>query len=479
MHSTHSTDTTHVLSSATPAAWGALVSVAGMVEQSLPHASPGFEQREETILRVTNELARRLLEADLQRVADSFGHEVTVEGRRYRRHEEGIVKVHTLCGPVMVRRASYRHVGVHNGPTIVPFEIEAGLIAGATPALAYSVGQGLAHVDSRALDSMMRGAHRDLPSRSTVERLGKVIGGCVKQDSLVLEALLRADEDLPDGANAISIGLDRTTTPMAEERPPDQAPTTPRKPRSGPYKRKRPHPIDVVYRMAYVGTVAVVDKGGEAIVTRKYAATAEEGPDELVRRVMADVVWLRRKRSLPVVVVQDGAPELWGLMWEALRAAGIKKWHQAIDRYHVTERIAAVLTEVVRDPELRSQTLAFWRRELERTNRAVEKFAEWAISTYFGKPAWQRIEGHQYYLEMAAISGRTNYRTLRNKGLPTASGVTEGACKSLIAARCKRSGQRWRQDGLTAILTLRAMVQSDRYERMWPLFARRFLAEVH
>jgi hypothetical protein len=91
---------------------------------------------------------------------------------------------------------------------------------------------------------------------------------------------------------------------------------------------------------------------------------------------MADVVWLRRDRRLPVVVVQDGAPELWGLMWTALRDAGIHTWHQAIDRFHVTERIAAVLAEVIRNPARRTAELEKWRCELERSNSAVRRFVD-------------------------------------------------------------------------------------------------------
>ena len=73
-----------------------------------------------------------------------------------------------------------------------------------------------------------------------------------------------------------------------------------------------------------------------------------------------------------------------------------------------------------------------------------------------------------------------NYARYRRAGFPIASGVTEGACKSLIAARFKRSGQRWYQDGLTAVLTLRALHQSDRLNAYWmrmvPLFKREVTA---
>jgi len=52
------------------------------------------------------------------------------------------------------------------------------------------------------------------------------------------------------------------------------------------------------------------------------------------------------------------------------------------------------------------------------------------------------------------------------------SGVTEGACKSLITRRTKRSGQRWRERGIEAVLALRSIVHSDRWPRFWRSFAK-------
>jgi hypothetical protein len=41
--------------------------------------------------------------------------------------------------------------------------------------------------------------------------------------------------------------------------------SSPRKPRTNPRLRRAPPPIDVCYRIPYVGTVAVIDKKGEAL----------------------------------------------------------------------------------------------------------------------------------------------------------------------------------------------------------------------
>ncbi|MBC5800187.1 MAG: hypothetical protein GIW94_09485 [Candidatus Eremiobacteraeota bacterium] len=59
---------------------------------------------------------------------------------------------------------------------------------------------------------------------------------------------------------------------------------------------------------------------------------------------------------------------------------------------------------------------------------------------------------------------RMNYATVAARGLPIGSGVVEAACKTLVTQRMKRSGMRWRHDGGQAILTLRGLIQSDRFD---------------
>ena len=67
---------------------------------------------------------------------------------------------------------------------------------------------------------------------------------------------------------------------------------------------------------------------------------------------------------------------------------------------------------------------------------------------------------------------------LRDQGLPIGSGIVEAACKTLVTQRLKRSGMRWRIPGGQAILTFRALCQSTRFERAWPLLARTYQRAV-
>jgi hypothetical protein len=80
--------------------------------------------------------------------------------------------------------------------------------------------------------------------------------------------------------------------------------------------------------------------------------------------------------------------------------------------------------------------------------------------------AWWK--GHVAYFENNAPKIR--YATARKRGFPIGSGVTEGACKSVIAVRFKRSGQRWFEPGVSACLHLRTMHLNQRLGPSFQLF---------
>jgi hypothetical protein len=93
---------------------------------------------------------------------------------------------------------------------------------------------------------------------------------------------------------------------------------------------------DEAFRDYYVGTVSFVDEEAESLVTRKYFATHDQGPEAIIKRMMSDIREGRRQRpELSVGIVQDGAKELWKLVRGALKEQlGIEDQKEGIDRYH-------------------------------------------------------------------------------------------------------------------------------------------------
>lgn len=451
-----------------------------LVETKLgPNAT--FAEHEIAAMAVSNEAIRELSEELLQKMSAGYDDELLIDGAHYKRsHDAARGIYHSLCGSLHVERSTYRRIGERNGPTVVPLELEAGIVESATPALGYSIALNLSKETSRDYVESMEGAHRHVPSRSTVERICKEIGTKAKEVAPSIERYLRQSEGVPQSAVGISIGLDRTTVPFEEEREEGEPAATRRKKRTKPYKRTPPAPVNVNYHMAYVGTVSFIDGEGEFLATRKYVATHHEDPDGIMARMTADVRAAKlREPTLDIGVVQDGAPEMWNLTRGALDGEpSVDGYHEAIDRYHLSERLGDVLKILEADPERRASLMHQWQDELDEDDETIDR-----IEQYIDERAQLHADSSRKTLldNLVYIDNnkdRMRYVALREAGLPVGSGATEGACKSVIGFRTKRSGQRWHDDGVSAVLTLRAIHQSDRLPGFWRHLARRYTASV-
>jgi hypothetical protein len=62
---------------------------------------------------------------------------------------------------------------------------------------------------------------------------------------------------------------------------------------------------------------------------------------------------------------------------------------------------------------------------------------------------------------------RMDYLTYRQAGYPVGSGSVESACKVVVQARMKQAGMRWSRQGAQAMLALRCVLLSDRWEEVW------------
>ena len=67
-----------------------------------------------------------------------------------------------------------------------------------------------------------------------------------------------------------------------------------------------------------------------------------------------------------------------------------------------------------------------------------------------------------------------HYAEYLRLNLPIASGVMEASCKTLVTQRLKRSGMTWTNPGGQAILTLRSLIQSNRWRSAWTLLSTSF-----
>jgi hypothetical protein len=465
---------------AKPEMMQALAKVQEVVRGVLP--ATDFAEQEQVALAFLDEAGRRVLEGQLREIALSFDDEVLVDGVPYRRHLPGTETYYSLSGPLVVPRHTYRQKGVHNGPTLVPLELVAGIVEGATPALAYNVAHGYAQHDMRQHGDALVAAHRAPPPRATLERLAKRIAAAATEQAPRIEARLRRAEKVPEGAHAISMGLDRTATPIAEERPED-APPKPEPKRTKPRVRKAPPPIDVNYRMAYVGTVSVVGVDGHALLTRRYAVPACDDPASLVRRMVCDVrALLGQRPQLNVGIVQDGAPEMWSATRDGLATLVDKGvldgWKEGIDRCHLVQRLNGALEICGLDADERAEMLSTWKEQLDLKDSAIDSIERDLRQRYAELPVDKQEKLWEHLVYLRNNKDRMRYVALAVRGLPIGSGVTESAAKTVIGQRSKKSGQHWSEPGLRGVLCLRALHLSDRLPPFWTHFARGYKAKV-
>lgn len=73
---------------------------------------------------------------------------------------------------------------------------------------------------------------------------------------------------------------------------------------------------------------------------------------------------------------------------------------------------------------------------------------------------------------------KMRYASLYAANLTIGSGATEGPC-GLMQLRVKRRGQSWEPPGLRGILTVRALVLSERWHAAWKLYAAKPRSEIY
>jgi hypothetical protein len=158
-----------------------------------------------------------------------------------------------------------------------------------------------------------------------------------------------------------------------------------------------------------------------------------------------------------------------------VRAIGLQDWRETIDRFHVMEKLALFLSLAFPDDDRqRAKILRRWNRSLDRSDRAIYRIRRWLYKVELTLTGRRREEFMKHLGCYFVDTTTFRYASLAALGLQQGSGVTEGACKSLVTMRAKRSGQRWREEGIRAVLALRSLLSSERLESFWSRFVRRF-----
>lgn len=412
--------------------------------------------------------------AEMLSELDEDAPRIQIGENQYRRLEPPNYETYAgIRGEARVLRHIYRLVGIHNGPTVVPLELRAGMVEGRfTPAAAI----GLAHMNeampSREADEVARSLGVLPYSRSAQHRGGTAMGAkWAEMEETTASELLKVMK-IPEEAYSIALGIDRVSMPMAEERPITQEDV----------KKGVKKPIAVQFRMAYVGVWTLCDGQGRALSCVRYGHIPEGGADAMVQRLRADLAAVKEQRAdLQVCTLGDGAPEIQALLDRVV--AGYIVSAQMVDFWHFAEYLGSAISSAKKDPSLLDRFRVFlteWDSGVEIVEAKLEEWAragpsdgkatapESSIPT--SNPEGELGEDlssktpeaiHNALRYIRNHRERLRYASAYHAGLPIGSGHVEATAKTIFETRIKRTGCRWKPAGGQALISLRALATSN------------------
>jgi hypothetical protein len=422
-----------------------------------------FDAFEQELHRLFVAAEREALAQELSRF-DLDVPVIEVESERCHRVLRCETTYNSAVGPVRVARSLYRHPqGRH---TVCPLELRAGIIEGYwTPLAAKQATWVVAHLTPQEGEELFALLGNMTPSKSTLDRLPKALHVHWEAQRPHFEATLRQQEEMPTEAVAMAVSLDGVMAPMkdgqrqakrAQARAQGKAP-------SGP----------AGYQEVGCATVSYYDRHGERLCTRRMARMPEANKATLKSQLTAEVMGaLIRHPDFRVVKVADGAPDNWSYLGETL-PFGV----EVLDFYHAAEHLGTALGAAYGEgTPLHQERLEALSTVLRDEPQGVDKVIGTLCRLRTRYPRRQAI--HTALAYFREHRHRMPYAHLRAQNLPIGSGVVEAACKTLVSQRLKRSGMRWRMAGGQAILTFRALCQSERFERAWPLLVTTYKRSV-
>jgi hypothetical protein len=360
-------------------------------------------------------------------------------------------------GPVRVMRSLYS-TRQGNERAVCPMELGAGILAGYwTPLAAKQAAWTVAHLTPKEGEALFATLGGMRPSRSSLDRLPKQLSEKWERHRRGFELQLRSEETVPKEAVSVAVSIDGVKIPVKDGE------NTPGKCWRGAYK----------YQEVGCATLSLQDSRGERLRTVRIARMPENYKKTVKSMLTAELRAVLSKRpDLRIVKVADAAIDPWNYLKHEL-PPGIC----IIDFFHAAEHLHEALEAAHGEatPKCREEFERL-RHVLRHDRRGVERVIRSLIHLRGRHPHSQTIRRELAFFRKHR--DKMPYAETAAKNLPIGSGVVEAACKTLATQRMRRSGMRWRRDGGQAILTLRALAQSDRFDRGWALLAQTYQQPV-
>lgn len=434
---------------------------------------PELESFEKGLHECVMALERELVAQELSRY-DVQAERVVVEGVEYKWALSSPGRYQSAAGEIRIERQLYRPAG-RSTKSICPLEMRSGMVMGwMTPRAARQSAFALAQLPAATVAALFAEMGNFTPSRSTLGKIPSVLSQLWETERSAWEAEIRCAEVVPATAAVLVVSQDGVMTPMKEgERATKR--TQPDKQPQGP----------AGYKEVGCGTVTLYDEEGSRLQTIRYGRMPEKNKATLHQQLEAECQSILPLRpDLTVMKLADGAKDNWqslgtldfGLDPGTPPPPAV----EIVDFFHGAEHLKEGCDAIWGKGSLHTKPeFERLRRLLKQEEKGVQKVIN-VLRYHLGrvKAPTRQARIRQQLTYFRNQRHRMRYADYLRQGLPIASGVVEAACKTLVTQRMKCSGMAWKQLGGQAILTLRSLIQSDRWQQAWSLLKDAFCTPV-
>jgi hypothetical protein len=309
---------------------------AGMKSKTGPRSFADFER----------ELHERMMEAERDIVAAEMAKvdvdvdAVVIDGKVHRRVLRQSQTYLTTAGEVVVERTLYKDRGDPESRCVSPMELTLGVIGDFwTPRAAQQALWVVTQMTPKKGEELFQRVGNMAPSKSSLDRLPKIIDERWENDREAFESALREGLQIPEGTVSVAISLDGVLAPIDGANSPTEV-------RAEAADQGRLSKGPAGYREAGCATVSFCDEKGDLLGAIRMARAPEPKKTTLKQMLGAEIAAILAKQpALTLVKVADGAADNWSF----LASSDLPEGEEVVDFFHAGEHLHAALAAVYGD----------------------------------------------------------------------------------------------------------------------------------
>jgi len=347
----------------------------------------------------------------------------------------------TVLGPIQIRRSYYYcevcGTGVH--PQDRQWGIEGTSFSPGVQRLMARLGSKESFEEAR----------QDLAELAGVQVVTKQVERVSEQLGQQVQGWTAAAASDPQPVAKFYIAYDGTGVPVVPRE------TEGRKGKQGPAKTR-----EAKLGCIFTQTCVDAEGGPERDPESTSYVGAIEPAEEFGLRLYEEAERRGLAQAGEVIALGDGAPWVWNVADGHFPTA-----IQIVDLYHARQHLAQAAKLIFgSDSDPQSQWLRARTEELD-AGRVEAVIGALGRSKPKDSASQAALEREVNYFRNNAE--RMRYDDFRKRGLFVGSGVVEAGCKTVVGQRLKRSGMHWTVRGANAIIALRCLILSGRWESFW------------